>query len=81
MAGSPLTWLTRPALLRALWSHLRLAMRLVREPVYHCVRIAVFDLERDEPLHQRDPLRIAYVRHHRFTALIARLSGRSGSDA
>jgi hypothetical protein len=26
----------------------------------------VFDLERDEPLHERDPFRVAYVRRHRF---------------
>jgi len=38
----------------------------VREPVYHRVQIPVFDLERDEPLHERHPLRVAYVRRHRF---------------
>jgi uncharacterized membrane protein YkvA (DUF1232 family) len=32
MAASVTSWLTRPALLRTLVSHMRLAVRLVREP-------------------------------------------------
>ena len=32
MGRSPMTWLLRPAMLRTLWAHLRLAVRLVREP-------------------------------------------------
>jgi len=32
MAVRPFSWVARPALLRAIWSHVRLVARLVREP-------------------------------------------------
>jgi len=47
--------------------------RIFREPVYHRVEITMFDLERDEPLHERNPFRVAYVSHHPFTVSIMRI--------
>ena len=46
--------------------------RAFGETMDHCVKIAMFDLERHEPLHQGHPVGIADALYHPYTQPMAR---------